>query len=151
MSKTEKSFVLVVDDNQETCTLLTALLQRDFIVQIAHDGLEAVEKLKTTKYSAILLDLRMPHHDGFSVLDFLLQTRPDALASVIVLTAMLSAREIDRARAYKVCDIVAKPFDIDALLGIVKQCANPDSYSIGGVFCAPVILLLANLLRQRLM
>jgi CheY-like chemotaxis protein len=151
MSKTEKPYVLVVDDNAETCTLLTALLQRDFVVDIAADGLEAVEKIRTRRYGSILLDLRMPQHDGFSVLDFLKESQPDVLRSVIIVTALLSSGEISRARAYNVCAIVAKPFDIDMLLSAVRDCVHTEGGRLGGVFCSPVILLLADLLRQRLM
>lgn len=151
MSKIEKSHVLVVDDNAETCTLLVALLQRDFVVETASDGSEAIEKMRTRRYGAVLLDLRMPLYDGFSVLDFLRESQPDALRTVIVVTAMLSRREIDRVGTYNVCDIIAKPFDIDTVLTVVKRCVDPEGSSIGGVFCAPVLFLLADLLRRRLM
>src|SRR5438874_5653275 len=110
MTKNDKPFVLLVDDNEATCTLVTALLQRDFTIEIAGDGGEAIEKLKTKQYASILLDLRMPNVDGFAVLDFLREHSPNALRRVIVLTAALSAKEIARAKSYAICAIIAKPF-----------------------------------------
>lgn len=151
MSKVEKPHILVVDDNVETCTLMRALLQRDFTVEVSNDGSEAIERLRTNRFSAVLLDLRMPQYDGFAVLDFLRDTHPELLQRVIVVTALLTARELQRARGYNVCAIVPKPFDVDALLAAVKQCAGTDGPTLRGVFCSPVIILLADLLRQKLM
>ena len=152
MSKLEKPSVLVVDDNEATSTLLRALLQPHFVVEIAADGNEAIDKLRVQKYAATLLDLRMPQSDGFSVLDFLKSTRPEALKSVLVVTASLSKNELARVQTYDVCGIVPKPFEIETLLSAVKSCVgSEDGPGFAQVFCAPAILLLADLLRQKLL
>jgi CheY-like chemotaxis protein len=148
----EKAPVLLVDDNEATCTLITALLQREFAVDAVHDGLDAVEKLKINNYSAILLDLRMPHMDGYGVLDHLLAHRPALLRSVIILTASLAAKEMARVHAYDICAVVAKPFEVESLLALVKQCAGPEPRHLGGnLLSSGMIILIADLLRQRLM
>ena len=92
--------------------------------------------------------------DGFAVLDFLKEHQPRMLPSVLIVTAALSENELGRARSYGVCGVVTKPFDIETLLGAVKDCVTPDDgRALGPVLCSsgPVILLLADLLRQRLM
>jgi len=150
MSNAEKPSVLLVDDNQATCTLITAILHRDFSVETAGDGMEAIEKLRIKQYAVILLDLRMPQFDGFSVLDFLKANNPDMLRSVLIVTAVLTRKEIERAKSYGVCGIITKPFDVETLLEAVKQCVG-DRGTLGPtVFCSPMILLIADLLRQRL-
>lgn len=151
MSDVEKPRILLVEDNEATCTLITALLHRDFHVDTAGDGKEAIEKLRTTLYAAVLLDLIMPLHDGFSVLDFLKGTNPQMLRKVLVVSAAISPKQIDRARSYGICGVVSKPFDVDSLLNAVKQCVG-DGGTLGNVFCSstPMILLLADLLRQSL-
>jgi CheY-like chemotaxis protein len=154
MSRVDKASVLVADDNEATCTLITALLQRDFDVETSFDGGDAIERLRTRRYAALLLDLRMPHTDGFAVLDFLKEHQPRMLPNVLIVTASLSQNDLRRTRAYGVCGIVAKPFDIETLLAAVKDCIRPDDGSaLGPVLCSsgPVILLLADFLRQRLM
>jgi CheY-like chemotaxis protein len=151
MSRPDKPFVLLVDDNEATCTLVTAILQRDFNVEIASDGVEALDKLKTGNYGAVLLDLRMPQLDGFGVLDAIKANRPELLRRILVLTAALSSRELDRAKSYDICGVVAKPFDVDDLLAAVKNCVDPGIRSLGPVISSGVILLLADLLRQRWM
>lgn len=146
----EKPFVLLADDNEATCTLIQALLQHDFVVDIASDGHEAIDKLKSRQYAAILLDLLMPIADGYAVLDYLTADRPDLLRRVLVVTASLSSREIKRLRGYPVRAVITKPFEVEALQHEVRQCAG-----IGGepFLRAPLIsggmlLLLADLLRH---
>ena len=153
MPSPEKPSVLLIDDNEATRTLMHALLQRDFQLDSASDGMEAIEKLRTNQYAGILLDLRMPQHDGFSVLEFLKANNPERLRTVLVVTALLTKSEIDRAKAFGICGIVTKPFDVDELLGAVKECVSEtDGGKLGNVFCTstPMILLIADLLRQRL-
>jgi CheY-like chemotaxis protein len=154
MSRVEKPYVLVADDNEATCALMTALLHRDFKVEISADGREAIERLRTRRYAALILDLRMPIADGFAVLDFLEEHQPAMLARVLVVTAALTPRDLDRARSFGVCGVIPKPFEVDALLAAVKRCAHvTDGKPFGPVLCSsgPMILLLADLIRQRLM
>jgi CheY-like chemotaxis protein len=154
MSRVEKPYVLVADDNEATCTLLTALLHRDFDVEAVFDGREAIERLRTRRYAVLLLDLRMPHADGFAVLDFLKEHQPAMLPRVLVVTAAVSARDLDRAASYGLCGVVTKPFEVETLLATVKKCTSmEDANPFGPMLCSsgPVILLLADLLRQRLM
>lgn len=148
----EKPSVLVADDNEATCTLIKALLQSEFAVDVVTDGAEAVETLKARQYSAILLDLRMPVMDGYGVLEFLDRNRPDLLPRVLVVTAALSHSEIERARRYRIRGVIAKPFEVDTLLTAVRDCVeqNGDGPSPLRVplFTSGMILLLADLLRR---
>src|SRR5207248_939387 len=136
-----------------TCTLSAAMLRRDFSVACATDAVDAIEKLRINSIAEVVLDLRMPQTDSFSVLDYIKQTKPDTLRSVLIVTALLTASEIDRAKSYGICEILIKPFDVDALLEAVRQCAGEgDGGRLSNVFCSstPMILFLADLLRQRL-
>jgi DNA-binding response OmpR family regulator len=142
--------VLLVDDDEPTCTLLTALLQKDFAIEVATDGLEAIAKLRVKTYSAIVLDLLMPHVDGYAVLDFLKENHPDVLPRVLVVTAALTRADMNRVREYPVCGVVGKPFELDALLNGVKQCAGPGA-SRGKFLTSGMILLLADFLKNRWM
>jgi CheY-like chemotaxis protein len=143
----EKPFVLIADDNEATCTLLIALLRNDFTVETASDGADAIAKLTSRRYGAVLLDLLMPRSDGFDVLEFLKNERPEMLARVIVVTASVTQREMARVRTYPVCGIVAKPFDVEMLLSAVKDCARVDGSSRAQYLSTGVILLLADLFR----
>jgi CheY-like chemotaxis protein len=149
MSSVEKPFVLLVDDNEATCTLISAVLQRDFTVEVAPDGNDAIEKLRTGHYGAILLDLLMPHTDGFAVLEWLKEHAPDRLRNVLIVTASVREKELARAKAFDICGVITKPFEVDTLVDAVKQClSGGDGSPIGSVLYSsgPVIILLADLL-----
>lgn len=152
MSAPERPAVLVVDDNEATCTLITAILQRDFQVECSIDGGDALERLKTNHYAAILLDLRMPQPDGFVVLDFLKANQPAALSRLIVVTAVMQSKEVERAKAYGICGVVTKPFEVETLLDAVKRCVGDTENGTRGrnVFCSstPMILLIADLVKN---
>ena len=145
----EKPYVLIVDDNEATCTLVMAVLRRDFSVEIASDGAEALERLKTGEYAAILLDLRMPPPDGYAVMDALLQTRPDLLQRIVILSAALNERERQRIRNYPVCKVISKPFEVETLLAAVKACAGDTGNALGNVISSGVLLLLAEMFQRR--
>lgn len=139
----DQPVVLIADDNEAICTLITALLQPDFVADVAHDGAEAIERLKTRQYAAIVLDVRMPNVDGYHVLDFLKDERPELLRRVIIVTASVSRRELERARSYSVCAVVSKPFDVDALVSAVRECATQGGApQIGGTLMASSMFFL---------
>lgn len=141
--------MLLADDNEATCTLMTALLQGDFVVHVARDGGEAIERLKTSQYSVILLDLLMPVVDGYAVLDFLRAERPDLLEQVLVVTASLGAREMQRLGDYNVRRVIGKPFEVDVLYSAARECAGlsgPSSLR-GALISGGMLLLLAEVLR----
>ena len=143
----EKPFVLIADDNEATCTLLVALLRNDFTVDTASDGAEAIARLTSRRYGAVLLDLLMPRSDGYDVLEFLKNERPEMLSRVIVVTASLTQRQMERVRSYPVCGVIAKPFDVELLLSAVKDCASAGDGGSRTSISTGVILLLADLLR----
>lgn len=146
----DKPSVLVVDDNEATCTLITAVLKNDFSVEIAGDGQEAIAKLEGRRYAAILLDLLMPRADGYVFLDHLTGAQPGLLRSVIVITAAIGERQMERLRQYDVRLVLPKPFEVEELLATVRRCAGegfhvntPPPIVSGGM-----LLLLADLLRR---
>lgn len=146
----DKPFVLLADDNEATCTLITALLQNEFVVDIARDGEEALQRLKTRQYSAILLDLLMPVLDGYGVLDFVRDERPDLLQQVMVVTASLDARQMERLSAYHVRRVIAKPFEVDLLYSCVRECAGVTGPSRmrGSFMSSGMLLLIAEMLKR---
>lgn len=144
-----KPFVLVADDNEATCTLITALLRNDFEVDVARDGDSAIEKLKTRQYAAVILDLLMPRVDGYAVLDFLREQRPELLSRLIVVTASVSRREMERVNGYGVSNVLPKPFEIDVLHERVRECAErSDPFDTRAPLLATgMFFLLADLMR----
>lgn len=151
MLPTEKKRVLIVDDSDATCALMTAILHKDFGVDAVSDGSEAIDRIRTQNYAVILLDLRMPLVDGFGVLEYLSANHPALLSHVLVVTASLTQRELVRAKRYPICGVITKPFEVEVFLHSVRQCAGePDGTPLTSVLCSSpaVLLLLADLLRK---
>jgi len=144
----DKPCVLLVDDNEATCTLVTAVLQRDFVTDVCGDGADAIEKLKTGTYAAIVLDLLMPPPNGYDVMDALLKSRPELLKRTVVVTAALSPREKQRLKDYPIADLIAKPFDVEVLLAAVKKCAGEDGSMFSNVVSSGMLLLIAEMLQR---
>lgn len=147
----DKPCVLLVDDNDATGTLVTAVLQRDFTTDVCCDGVDALEKLKAGKYAAVVLDLRMPPPDGYEIMDAMLKSRPELLKRTIVVSAALSPRESLRLKSYPVAEVIGKPFDVEALLAAVKKCAGDEGLPLGGMLSSGVLLLIAEMLQRRLL
>lgn len=127
MAGERKHGVLVVEDDSAIRKLVRMVLQRHgYEVDIAADGLEAVLKLGLVDYDVIVLDLMMPHLDGFTFLNTFAREDPDRLRKVIVTSAASPAvirERMDRAPF----DLLPKPFDIGDLVQRVRACIAAQS------------------------
>src|SRR3954447_3721679 len=80
--------ILIADDDHAIRQLLTTIMQRERLASDAVcGGIEAVEKLEQNDSALILLDLMMPHLDGFGVIDYLRKNPPAFKPVVLVITA----------------------------------------------------------------
>ena len=107
---------LVVDDDGDTRLLLRKILQNSGrSVDVAADADEAFALIGKNDYAVILLDLIMPHADGFSLLKRLESSKPELIANVIVITGYPEqARELRGIRG-----VLEKPIDTAELLAIL--------------------------------
>ena len=99
------------------------LRRNGFVVDAASDGVEAVLKLGLIDYDVIVLDLMMPHLDGFTFLETFAENDPARLRKVIVTSAASPIVIRDRLHS-KPFDILPKPFDIGALTDRVRACIS---------------------------
>lgn len=145
----EKPLALLADDNEATCTLITALLHKDFEIEVARDGQDAIDKLRVRRYAVVIVDLLMPVVDGYAVLEYLAAEKPETLGSVLVVTASVSSRHMERMSRFPVRRIIPKPFDVDDFLAAVRDCtAEGGRDGRGPLLTSGMILLLADLLRR---
>ncbi|MCS6937436.1 MAG: PAS domain S-box protein [Candidatus Bipolaricaulota bacterium] len=79
--------VLVADDDPHFAGLLQRMLQREgWSAEVAHDGSEALEKLRSKPYQLVILDKNMPKRSGLEVLQELRQQKALAHIPVIVIS-----------------------------------------------------------------
>lgn len=114
---------LVVDDDAGIRVLVARILTRNgFLVESARDGAEAIEKVLLHDYKVITLDLMMPRIDGFAVLKYIAEHRPELLPNVIVVTAF--GPNVIEKICPPVVRVVEKPFDLNALLAEATAVAD---------------------------
>ncbi|MEJ2157121.1 MAG: response regulator [Desulfobacteraceae bacterium] len=64
----EAKRILVVDDEPDFAAIVQDCMKKEgFAVEIAYDGMEALEKVKASPPDAIILDVMMPRKDGYAV------------------------------------------------------------------------------------
>ena len=110
--------ILVVDDEQNIVTLISVTLQRaGYTVVTACDGLAALEKARTEKPALVLLDVMLPHLDGFAVCE---QLRKVDNTPVIMITAKNTEMEKVWGLEVGADDYITKPFSPRELLARIK-------------------------------
>ncbi|MDD2408806.1 MAG: response regulator, partial [Tepidiphilus sp.] len=106
--------ILIVDDNAANVALLEAILDEAGFTHVTSrtDPREALDAWQTGNFDLMLLDLRMPHLDGYAVMERLKSQLPaDDYLPVIVLTAQIDDASRERALAAGARDFITKPFD----------------------------------------
>jgi len=114
--------VLAIDDEPGVRESLRLILGDEFEVLEAADGAAALAILGARRVDVALLDVRMPGEPGSRVLPQILAI--DEAIPVILITAdphLRTAVDAMKAGAY---DYLAKPFDVDEILGLVRQAAQ---------------------------
>ena len=113
--------ILVVDDDDDSRTLLAHLLKREgYEVDTAIDGQDAVEKLPDDSIDVLLLDVMMPRMDGFAVCEALKKDSRTASLPVILLTARDDMETRANGMKLGVSDFLAKPVNKQELFQRVR-------------------------------
>ena len=112
--------ILVVDDDPAIRQLLTDVLEIDgHDVQAADDGLAGVRTFETMRPDFVVLDVMMPHLDGYGVLRRTREFEGDPVP-VLMLTAAAEPDAASRAWADGVDYYLAKPFSADEVTNLIN-------------------------------
>ncbi len=122
MDADDSTSVLVVDDEPQVVWMLQFSLDAEgYQTLTARDGRAALAQLKEHHPQLMLLDIMMPVMDGWSVLEELQGLPEDERPRVIVVSARSSLRDRAKAAELGADAFVAKPFNVDDLLGVVHH------------------------------
>jgi DNA-binding response OmpR family regulator len=110
---TREDRVLIVEDNPLICRQM----EQRFNCDCATDGWDAIEKLETCDYAAIVIDADVPHHSGYGVLTYLREENGADMPNVILMTS--SDREEMIRRVGTGMMVVDKADAADALAKMV--------------------------------
>jgi DNA-binding response OmpR family regulator len=114
---------LIVEDDPAIRKLVEKLLVRKGIdIDVAHDGREAINKIRSGKYSVLILDLMIPEVNGFEIIDFV--KKNDIKVPVAVVSAV-SHQALTKLDLDVVKLVISKPFDVDEFTkAIVALCCD---------------------------
>lgn len=122
----EKAFegrkILVVDDDVRNVFALTsALEQKGALVEIARNGLEAIDRLQHDgTIDLVLMDIMMPEMDGFTAMQEIRKDSRFAKLPIIAVTAKAMKDDQDRCLSAGANDYLAKPIDLDRLFSLIR-------------------------------
>ncbi len=112
--------LLVVDDETEICDFLKSFFEeREFEVQTANSGLEALSTVQSGNPQIVLLDVHMPGMDGMSVLKQIKAKYPRV--KVIMVTAIETQEKIEEAMRLGADNYITKPLSLEYLEKDVQE------------------------------
>lgn len=113
-----KQKILIADDSEMNRELLTAILEEEYDIIQAKDGVQAVDCLQkhAEEISLLLLDIVMPKMDGFEVLSYMNKEHWIEAIPVVIISSENSPVYIKRGYDLGVTDFIGKPFDANMVL-----------------------------------
>jgi putative two-component system response regulator len=141
--------VLVVDDDRAITRMFQRLLSPSFIVDVAHDGDSAVERVKVAPPDVVVLDVVIADASGFDICRRLKRDPETRLTPVIMVTG-LDAREA-RIEGLEsgADDFLRKPVDPAELLARLRSLARMKRYTDDLDSAASIVTTLAEMIEAR--
>jgi DNA-binding response OmpR family regulator len=118
-----KNLILIVEDDPFLRNLLSTRLAREgFKIDIAIDGVEAGEKIRSIRPALILLDLILPRKNGFEVLEEISDDPQLRSIPIIIISNLGQESDIQRGKSLGAMDYFVKArLSIDELVSKIKE------------------------------
>jgi len=111
--------ILIVEDEIPLAQGIKLYLESEgFYIQMAHNGYQALDLFEKHSFDLLLIDLMMPHMNGFELISQIRLTHPKL--PLIVVSAKQEVSDKVRALKLGACDFITKPFDLEELLARIQ-------------------------------
>lgn len=121
----EGRHILVADDDAKNIFVMAAALENiGMEVGTAHNGKEALQRLKTESYDLVLMDIMMPVMDGYEAMRIIKSDEKLKGIPVIAITAKALKGDKEKAMEAGADDYISKPVDYDVLIRILNAWIN---------------------------
>ncbi len=127
LSRIQGAEILVVEDNPANQMIVTSVLENlDMRVSHADDGREALAKLDDYSYDLVLMDIQMPHMDGYQATEEIRKNSKWDELPVIAMSANAMKEDINKCLAVGMNDHLAKPLDMNKLNRLLVKWIPPE-------------------------
>jgi DNA-binding response OmpR family regulator len=121
-TESKRARVLIVEDEADLAWVEQFNLEEEgYEVQVAPEGRTAIEQLELFIPHVLVLDVMLPHVDGWGVLAHAQELPAKQRPKVILVSAVAGVEDQARAQSLGVGSFLAKPFDIDDLIRLVGE------------------------------
>jgi CheY-like chemotaxis protein len=121
--QTKKVTILVVEDTEDVTMMLKDYLERaGYKVATAADGVEALTQARLVRPDLILMDIQLPHMDGFETTRKLRSDPDFRYTPIVALTALAMPSDRERCLAAGMDEYISKPISLKALVKIMEGC-----------------------------
>ena len=121
-----QSKILVVEDNALNQEVALGLLEAEgFIVEIAENGQQAIDKVQNSSYDIVLMDMQMPVMDGLTATQHLRAIKKYKNLPIVAMTANAMDQDKEKCMAAGMNDHVAKPIDPHQLFNVLLKWIKP--------------------------
>lgn len=118
--------ILLVEDNHINQQVATELLEHGrFVVDVANNGQEALEKLASYRYDCVLMDVQMPVMDGYTATREIRKQGQYKDLPVLAMTANAMVDDKENARKAGMNDHIAKPINPTELFNTLLEWIEP--------------------------
>lgn len=114
--------ILAVDDSATMRQMLqVCLASAGFEVVTAEDGVDGIEKLKSSPPDVVITDINMPRMDGFEFIEAVRSGEQSSRLPILVITTESAPEKKQRARDAGATGWIVKPFDPENLIQAVNR------------------------------
>jgi two-component system, OmpR family, alkaline phosphatase synthesis response regulator PhoP len=118
----KRARVLIVEDEADLAWLEQFNLETEgYEVRVAPEGRAAIDELQGFSPDVVVLDLMLPHVDGWAVLEHTKELPDDKRPKVILVSALAGVWDVRKAESLGVGSFLAKPFEMVDLVRLVSE------------------------------
>lgn len=127
-TRQDRQIILVADDNEDMRTFLTRMLEKEYIVHAAENGVVALEKALSHRPDLVITDVMMPEMDGYELAGRMKKNPALMYIPIIMLTA--KAELVNKVEGFEhgADDYLIKPFNSKELLARVGTLLRSSGY-----------------------
>ncbi len=115
--------ILIVDDSEMTRRLISTAVRGlgDIEYEEAKDGFEALQKLPTTPFNLLFVDINMPNINGLELIDYCKQSERYQHIPIIIISTEDSLKDQEKGVELGASGYLLKPIKLDRVIEVIKN------------------------------